>query len=221
MYTNTYIVSIAKKECIVIDPGADPGFIKASLDKINMTPKAIIFTHGHIDHTSGAKALQRAYKEKEPNLLVWMHEADFPFLDPDNSQRDQLNRLFLPGDNPEADRVFEDLYQDLPHIDSFLSHGDIIPETDLQVIHTPGHTPGSICLYSEERSALFTGDTLFFDAIGRSDFPGADEQVLMESIQTKLLVLPHETRIFPGHGPFSTIERELRDNQMKTDHGML
>lgn len=221
MYTNTYIVSIGKKECIVIDPGADPQLIKVSLDKINMTPKAIVFTHGHIDHTAGAKSLQHVYREKEPNLVVCMHKADFRFLDPENKDREALNRGFLPESNTEADRVFDDLYRELPHIDLFVDEGDLIPDTDLQVIHTPGHTPGSICLYSEERGSLFSGDTLYFDAIGRTDFPGADEEVLIESVQNKLLTLPPVTRVFPGHGPFTSIERELRDNRMKTNHGML
>jgi hypothetical protein len=83
---------------------------------------------------------------------------------------------------------------------------------DLVVLETPGHTPGSVCFYSEKEGILFSGDTLFFDGVGRSDLPGGSEKKLRESIQKKIAVLPPETRVFPGHGPFTTVEREKRGN---------
>src|SRR5271169_2015002 len=83
---------------------------------------------------------------------------------------------------------------------------------DITVLETPGHTPGSVCFYAEKEGILFSGDTLFFDGVGRTDLPGGSEKKLKESIQRKIAVLPPETRVFPGHGPFTTVEREKRGN---------
>jgi len=101
---------------------------------------------------------------------------------------------------------------ELPRADVRLKEGDRVFDMDLVVLETPGHTPGSVCLYAEKEGILFSGDTLFFDGVGRSDLPGGSEKKLRESIQKKIAVLPPETRVFPGHGPFTTIEREKRGN---------
>ena len=101
---------------------------------------------------------------------------------------------------------------ELPKADVRLKDGDHLFGMELVVLETPGHTPGSVCFYAEKEGILFSGDTLFFDGVGRTDLPGGSEKKLKESIQKKIAVLPPETRVFAGHGPFTTIERERRGN---------
>jgi hypothetical protein len=101
---------------------------------------------------------------------------------------------------------------ELPKADVRLKEGDRVFDMDLVVLETPGHTPGSVCLYAEKEGILFSGDTIFFDGVGRSDLSGGSEKKLRESIQKKIAVLPPETRVFPGHGPFTSVEREKRGN---------
>jgi hydroxyacylglutathione hydrolase len=100
----------------------------------------------------------------------------------------------------------------LPRADIELNSRKKVFNTKLTVLETPGHSKGSICLYSEQESIIFTGDTLFFDGIGRSDLPGGDEKMLLTSIKNKIITLPPETSVFPGHGPLTTIEREIKGN---------
>ena len=112
----------------------------------------------------------------------------------------------------DGEAFFESMFQEIPAADTILQEHDSVFDSDLTVIHTPGHTRGSICLYSEKKNILFTGDTLFCEGIGRSDLPGGDAKTLTSSILKKLYTLPPETRIFPGHGPQSTLEREMNYN---------
>lgn len=218
LFTNTYIVATGKKECLVIDPGPDAIMINKSLDRINLTPHTILLTHGHIDHTAGSLGIQQHFAERGVNVRVGIHEADASHLSSDSIS---INRAFLPQDNPKADEIFDAIYTSLPEPDFFLTDELILEQAGLSVIHTPGHTAGSVCFYDEAKEVLFSGDTLFFDAVGRTDFPGADEEQMIAGIDSKLLILPPQTRVFPGHGPYSTIERELRDIQYKTNHSML
>ena len=108
--------------------------------------------------------------------------------------------------------LFTELYRGVPDADILLKEGDRILDTDLTVLHTPGHSTGSLCLYSESRGILLTGDTLFCEGVGRADLPGGNQKDLLTSIRDKLYRLPPETRIFPGHGPQSTLEREMHHN---------
>ena len=218
LHTNTYIVATGKKECIIIDPGPDGDTICKNLDMINMVPHTIVFTHGHIDHTSGSRTIQKYFAERGLHVKVGIHEKDAPYLADDATQ---LNRGFLPQNNSKAQEAFDMMFRALPEPDFVMNEHDSVPGSGLKVIHTPGHTPGSICFYDEEKESLFTGDTLFFDGIGHSFIPEGKEDHLLTSINEKLLVLPSATRIFPGHGPYTTIEREQRDNQYKTNHGMI
>jgi glyoxylase-like metal-dependent hydrolase (beta-lactamase superfamily II) len=100
----------------------------------------------------------------------------------------------------------------LPKADVRLRAGERVFNMDIVVLETPGHTPGSVCFYSEKEGILFSGDTVFFDGVGRTDLPGGNEKKLRESIEKSIMTLPPETRVFPGHGPFTTIERERRGN---------
>jgi|GEM_PF-33006 len=207
--TNCYIYSSTKKECIVIDPGGDEEEIASRVDVLNMVPIGIALTHGHVDHLAALGRLQASYASRGYTLPIAISPADRRFLGSgaveahkESLKVHSLDEMdFFTGDTP-----------DLPKADVKLKEGDRVFDMDLVVIETPGHTPGSLCFYSEKEGVLFSGDTLFFDGVGRSDLPGGSEKKLRESIEKKIAVLPPETRVFPGHGPFTTVERERRGN---------
>lgn len=214
MFTNAYVVSTGKKECILIDPGAASQTILQRLESMNLTPQAIIFTHGHLDHVSATMGIIAYYRERDHTIPVGIHDDDRVFLGTGGiAKNEELFGSF--GD--QGLNAFNTFRKEVPEADFFLSEGDTITDTDLQVFHTPGHSPGSVCLYSEGRQALFTGDSLFFNSIGRTDLPGADSALLRDTITGRLFELPPETRIFPGHGPVSSIEREIKSNPMLSD----
>ncbi len=183
-----------------------------------MTPHTIVFTHGHIDHTAGAAAIIEHYREKGCEITVGIHRKDAEYLKEDAAD---VNRSFLPPENKEADEVFQDMFGPRPKPDFYFKEGDTLPESDLQVIHIPGHTPGSVCFFSETTNALFTGDSLFFDGLGRTDIQGGDGDKMLKLLEKKVFSLAPQTVIYPGHGPLSTIERETREDSFKTDHGMI
>ena len=177
----------ATKEIFVIDPGGDYNEIKSVIDKDGLKPKAVINTHGHGDHIGA---------NKEFGIPVWIHRLDADFLmDPSKNLSGAFGFLLK---TKTASRLLED--------------GDIlnIGKCSLEVIHTPGHTPGSICLKAE--GAIFTGDTLFCEGIGRTDFAYGSEEDIMRSIKEKLFTLDSGYIIYPGHGPDSTIGREKTNN---------
>jgi hydroxyacylglutathione hydrolase len=209
LYTNAYVVSTGKKECIVIDPGADPGQIISRLELLNVVPQAIVFTHGHLDHTAGAAEIVDHYAGRDVKVKIGVHRSDRAYL---GESAEATNReLFAPlGD--EAVRTLELLFTSVPKQSFFLKDGDQVLDLDFVAMHTPGHSKGSLCFYSEERKAVFTGDTLLFKTIGRTDVVNADAKKLQKSIEERLYTLPPDTRLFPGHGPFSTIEREMANN---------
>jgi hydroxyacylglutathione hydrolase len=207
--TNCYFFSFNKKECLIIDPGGDASRIIASVEVLNIIPVGIIFTHGHFDHTLAANAIREHYKKKNIKLKIGIHAADRTYLGK-NAKRANLKHFKVLG--VEAQVAFEKLFELLPEPDLILKEGDDVFKSGLKVIETPGHTPGSICLYSKRESILFTGDTLFFEGIGRSDLPGGNEKTLLKSIHEKLMGLPPETNVYPGHGPFTSLEREAKGN---------
>ncbi len=175
-----YIVACEKtKKAAIVDPGGDEDKVLAEADKMGVTIESIIATHGHPDHVCGNRKIQEA-----TGAEIIMHSADALFFDKPEV-KNYFSMLGLEP-SPSPDRQVED--------------GDTIEigEVVLQVLHTPGHTPGGICLYNAPD--LITGDTLFVDGLGRTDFPGGSHEELIESIRKKLLVLPDETVIWPGHG---------------------
>ena len=194
--TNSYILRSSEKatECLIIDTGLDIRPMLEFLDKNKLNPAAVILTHGHIDHIAGVEELRAKY----PAIKVYIHKLDAESL------TDSVNNLsFMTGgtfSTKEADHLVDE--------------PDIIEEAGIQlrVIHTPGHTPGGICLYSQKEGIIFAGDTLFADSVGRTDFPGGDMRRLIEVIKEKLLKLPDETLVFPGHGEQTTIGREKKNN---------
>jgi len=188
MSVNCYIVGDAKtQEVFVIDPGGDYEKIKAIIDKNGYKVRSIINTHGHIDHIAANKNL---------GFPVWIHADDAEFLV--DAGR---NLSFFLGS-----RVVS------PKAAKLLKEGDVLAVGDvsLQVIHTPGHTPGSICLKAD--SVLFSGDTLFSEGIGRTDFPYGSQKRLLDSLKEKLLILDDDTIVYPGHGPSTSIGREKKGN---------
>ena len=190
-----YIISCEKtKKAAIIDPGGDEDKILAACKQDNLEVVYIIATHGHPDHVCGNGPIQ-----KETGAKIIMHKDDAEFFDTDKV-KEYFSMLGL-AESPPADILVED--------------GDTITlgEETLTVIHTPGHTPGGMCLYNAPD--CFTGDTLFVGGVGRTDFPGGSMQELSRAIRNKLLVLPGETIVWPGHGyggSKSTIAEEARSN---------
>jgi len=209
METNCYLYSNGKKECLIIDPGAEEARIIAGVNMLKMVPCGIVLTHGHFDHTSAVGRLKSLYKSEGITVPVAIHEADRHYLGrkAEKTNRESLRNLGI--ENPEQ---FAELFSGLPEPDTLLREGDRVFNTPLQVIETPGHTRGGICLYGEKEGVLFSGDSLFFMGIGRTDLAGGDEKTLVAAIRSRLLVLPPETRVFPGHGLDTTVEREIKGN---------
>lgn len=190
-----YIVSCGKTgKAAIVDPGGDEERILAEVKKAGLDVVAIIATHGHPDHVCGNRRIKEA-----TGAEIVMHSADAAFFGQPEIQH-YFSMLGLEP-SPPADRAVED--------------GDIIEigEEKLRVLHTPGHTPGGICLLCG--SDVITGDSLFVGGVGRTDFPGGSHQGLMDSIKSKLLTLPDETVVWPGHGYGglrSTIGEERKTN---------
>jgi hydroxyacylglutathione hydrolase len=185
---NCYILGCPRTfEAVVIDPGAEPEKIKKRLKNRSLKIKFIVNTHGHGDHI-GANA--------QLSAPIYVHRLDAEFL-----SSPQLNLSGMFGCS-----VTSPLPAGLLEQGQLLQAGSI----SLTVIHTPGHTPGGICLNAGD--CIFTGDTLFAQGIGRTDIPGASQQDLLQSIKEKLFALPDEAAIYPGHGPASSIGKEKRNN---------
>lgn len=188
METNCYIVGDeVTKKAFIIDPGGDYKKIKKLIDVNGLQPQAVINTHGHGDHIGA---------DSKFNLPIWIHSSDAEFLqDPSKNLSGALG--FLLKTEP-ASRL--------------LKEGDVltIGSVKLEVIHTPGHTPGSICLKTD--GAVFAGDTLFYEAIGRTDFVYGSEKDILRAIKEKLFILDDDLIIYPGHGRSSTIGHEKKNN---------
>lgn len=190
--TNCYLVwGEGTKEAIIIDPADEGDFIAQKILSLELKPKSIVATHGHFDHILAATELKLAFQ-----IPFLLNQADQPLLS--RAQTTARHFTGLKVDPP-------------PNIDSFLAEGDKITfgESSLQVIQTPGHTPGSICLYTP--NTLFSGDTLFKKGIGRTDFSYSSHEALLNSIQQKIFKLPPDTITYPGHGEPTSLKEEIRN----------
>jgi glyoxylase-like metal-dependent hydrolase (beta-lactamase superfamily II) len=180
-------------EAIVIDPGDNIDEIEGILERHGLRVKAIVITHAHIDHVGGAKLLKQ-----NTGAPVYMNPSDQELLSMLDVQARWLG-------TPPPERV--DVDTDAR--DSVSLH---LNKAEFHVMETPGHTPGSISLYIPSERKLVAGDTLFKDSIGRTDLPGGDSRQILSSIKTRLLLLPDETMVVPGHGALTTIGREKERN---------
>lgn len=211
--TNSFLFSEWKKECIIIDPGSDASKIIANMAQKNLTPRGIVCTHGHIDHIAAVREIKNHFSDLGLIIPVAVHEMDLHYFGPEAGK---VHTESISGISIELLLSLNIEIHSIPNADIILKEGDTLFGSDLTVLHTPGHSPGGISLYSESQNFLFSGDTLFFEGIGRTDLPGGDAEILMNSINEKILTLPDDTRVFPGHGPFSTIERERDHNPFIT-----
>ena len=195
LYTNCYIVScIETKEALIIDPGfeekKDAEKVLKEVKQQELHIKYVVNTHGHPDHIGGNRIIKEA-----TNALLLIHEYDAPMLTGPTENLSMLLRLHAMS--PPADKT--------------LHEGDIIRfgKTTLKVLHTPGHSKGSISLLGDD--VIFTGDTLFAGSIGRYDLPSASYKEIIHSIK-RLATLPEHVKVYPGHGPTSTIGKEKNSN---------
>ncbi len=181
------------REAIVIDPGDEVSHIYKKLTQQGLKLKQIVVTHGHIDHVGGALKLKRL-----TGAPIYLNENDLPQLEMMDTQAAWLG-VETPDTAPPDEGLKDGQVVGLEHY----------PAT---VLHTPGHTQGSICLHFAPLKLLVAGDTLFAGSIGRTDLPGGDFDQILASLRGRLLTLPDETRVLPGHGPATTIGEERRSN---------
>jgi len=188
---NCYILGDEKtKKAVIIDPGGDAQLILDVLDKNDLHAELIILTHGHPDHIGALQEIKDKTQAKTA-----LHQSD---------------EAILSGVRNRLQSQFE--IKSIPSVDMKLKGGEVLKvgEISLEIIHTPGHTPGGICI--KVNDMIFTGDTLFAGSIGRTDFPGGSYEQIMDSINSKLLTQNDDTVIYPGHGDKSTIKREKATN---------
>jgi len=177
----------------VVDPGDDISAIMRLLEKHQLQVEQIIITHAHIDHVGGAVRLK-----KLTGAPIYMNQFDLPLLKMMDTQAGWLGIATPEVQSPDVSA--EDGLQ------------LVVAGQTTHVIHTPGHTPGSICLHLPEQNLLLAGDTLFAGSIGRTDLPGGDFRTILQSLHNRLMLLPDETRVLPGHGAATTIGHERGTN---------
>ncbi len=190
--TNCYLFYCPEtRECAIIDPGAEADRIFSQIVQLNLKPVIILNTHGHVDHTGANFEMKEKYR-----VPIALHQDDLPLLE--ESLQLEIGLMLGARPTPQPDRL--------------LSDGDEIRigQTSLKVIHTPGHSPGSVCFQAP--GILFSGDTLFCGGVGRTDLPGGSWKELVNSLRSRVLTYPDETVVLPGHGPRTTIGEEKENN---------
>jgi glyoxylase-like metal-dependent hydrolase (beta-lactamase superfamily II) len=195
---NTYILSDKTGECVIIDPGCfsedEQKQLTDFITENNLKPVRLLHTHLHLDHVFGTRFVYEKY-----NLKPEAHPGD---------------EFFIGATKDYASQFGVTLEENPPELGNRLNEGDevIFGNSILKVIHVPGHSPGGITFFNEKEKTLIAGDVLFRDSIGRTDLPGGDYDTLISNIKTKLLSLPGETVVYPGHGPETSIEYEKNSN---------
>ena len=193
---NCYVVGLpGRSDCVVIDPGLDPDQVLDAVRESGRTVAAVLNTHGHADHIAGNAALKEAF----PEAPLLIGAGDVPLL---GDPMANLSGLFgMPLTSPPADRA--------------LVGGEVVEAGGLRfdVLDVPGHSPGHVAyVYRGSPAVVFGGDVLFRGSVGRTDWPGADPETLLNSIRTRLYTLPADTVVYPGHGPVTTVGHERRTN---------
>ena len=194
--TNCYVLrnSDAAEDCLVVDAGLNASELIDFLKEHKLNPVALILTHGHIDHIAGVAML----REQFPQIKVYIHKLDSRML---TEPQTNLSAMSGAAFSTEPE-------------DSSLEEHSVIEQAGIKllVLHTPGHTPGGISLYSKDDGIAFVGDTLFAGSIGRTDFPNGSMSQLLNSVKDKLFNLPDGTKVYPGHGPITTVANEKAHN---------
>lgn len=194
---NSYVLFDETKQCVIIDPGCSNKEEQNELDKFisdnSLQPVRLLNTHCHIDHILG-----NYYVSKKYNLDLEIHKADIPTLNLGTISSQMWNVPYTTSPDPS----------------SFLDETDVVKfgNSELTIFFTPGHSPGSICFYSENDAFVIGGDVLFYGSIGRTDLPGGNHEQLLTSIRTKLFILPENTIVYSGHGPKTNIGFEKSNN---------
>jgi glyoxylase-like metal-dependent hydrolase (beta-lactamase superfamily II) len=214
MTVETYAIGPLRTNCYlykddthvwVIDPGEHSPYIKNLIIKENLQLMGILLTHGHFDHILGIKMLTTI----QPDVSISIHSEDAHYIGEGGLKR---LHTFLQQVDPSLLDIVKEIEADFPQPTHLLKDQEMIKGCDLKVLHTPGHTPGGVCFYSEKDNIVFSGDTLFNSTVGRSDLPGGSMETLLDSIHTQLLPLPKEVIVYPGHGGTTTIEKEIAFN---------
>lgn len=195
--TNSYCVRAddTSSDCLIIDPGLNPEPLVRLLQHSDWRPVAIVLTHGHVDHIGGIESIRQHW----PEVQVAVSEKDANMLTDPAANLSVMSGTMIQARPAEVLLGADDLYYQAAGL-------------RFQVLHTPGHTPGGLCLYSAGDETIFVGDTLFQGSVGRSDFPGGSPETLIDNIKTQLLTLPAQTKVYTGHGPTTTIAAEKRSN---------
>jgi len=194
---NTYLLYNEEKECIIIDPGcyfdAEKEELKSYIQVNKLIPRLLLNTHCHLDHVFGNKFIAEEY-----NLTLKAHLLEKEILELAPAFGLMFN---LPFDNYQGEVIY-------------LKEGESISlgEDKLKIIHSPGHSPGSICFYCEKQHFIIGGDVLFQNSIGRTDLPYGNHEELLRNIKEKLFLLPEDVKVYPGHGPATTIGEEIKNN---------
>jgi hydroxyacylglutathione hydrolase len=187
---NCYVLWDETGECLILDAcclgESEQNRLSSFITANNLKPKISVYTHCHTDHVVAA-----AYLKEQYGLLPVIHRAGLPIL----------------ATAAASGRVYGMIYPEPPQPESFVDEGVSVDfgQSSLKVLYTPGHVDGSICLHEENQRLLFTGDVLFRQSIGRTDLPTGDYDTLIGNIASKLMILPDDTRVFPGHGPETSI----------------
>ena len=191
--TNCYFaINEETGEMLVIDPGDSAGMLARKIREGGWKPQAVLLTHGHFDHAMAAEELAGMF-----GIQVYAHEAEKETL-----EQPRLNVSAMIG------------RRDVYHADVFVKDGQALELAGMEcrVLHTPGHTEGGCCFYFEKEKVLFSGDTLFCQSVGRTDFPRGSMSQLVRSIKGKLMGLPDEVKVYPGHMSATSIGMERRMN---------
>lgn len=196
--TNAWVLAAGRGEpAFLIDAPPDPEGVAALIGRHDLVPIGLLATHGHVDHIGGAGKVVARFA-----VSAYLHPDDSWLAADPIAQLRALWGMVPPGEYDPPDR-----YEHVVH-DQVLS----LAGYEVRVVHTPGHTPGHCCFYIGSEGVLFSGDQLFAGSIGRTDLPGGDYDTLMRSMAERVVTLPTDTVVFPGHGPTTTLARELATN---------
>ncbi len=202
---NTYLYNFKDDQVLIIDPGSNYLEISSLITEKEYKPAAILLTHGHFDHIGAVKELSNSF-----NIEVYIHKKDSKYLGKGSLD---VHKKMFSSMGPGMDAYLGNSFIECNSANILLEGDDDLDNFGLKSIHTPGHSPGSTCFYSEKDAVLFSGDTLFKGGLGRTDFPGGDYQTLINSLD-KILKLPKNTVVYPGHGQTTTIQSEMNITQL-------